>query len=429
MTDVSAKTGNDVVSQQDQITYIRCLKMDESIRCSLQEPDRPEHVVVLSWKLTGMANALFDFLRDRLPLEAFPTIEMEYDHVRNLQAVGRWAHMQKLVFSLDGHKYGIETQWANTHTTTSDPSVETTLFVTNPDSIPHLFAVLNRYTRSVVLNDGSSHISAEQQQAIRPLRVLCYNKNSGFWPVVNKQFGRTFNSIALDPAVKSTLINRLTDYVSSEHEYIVRNLRYHFCIVLHGVPGNGKTSVAHAIATFTRRDVHLLSFDPSWDNAALLSAMKTLPPRALVVCEDADALFVGRGAGEQNRSAVSFSTVLNALDGFYAPHDLIFILTTSRIDHFDDAMMRPGRVDLKLEIKKPSAALIRWIVQRDAPQLSPEKQEQLITHMDSTRQRPTMAAITAFLFTIRHETELINDLFDAFDAMSHTTDRETRGII
>ena len=45
---------------------------------------------------------------------------------------------------------------------------------------------------------------------------------------------------------------------------------------------------------------------------------------------------------------VTLSGLLNVLDGFHAPEDVLFVMTTNVIDLLDRALLRPGRIDYRL---------------------------------------------------------------------------------
>jgi ATP-dependent 26S proteasome regulatory subunit len=49
-------------------------------------------------------------------------------------------------------------------------------------------------------------------------------------------------------------------------------------------------------------------------------------------------------------SSASLSDILNAIDGVISRHGRILVMTTNHPEKIDEAMLRPGRVDLKLEI-------------------------------------------------------------------------------
>jgi mitochondrial chaperone BCS1 len=55
-----------------------------------------------------------------------------------------------------------------------------------------------------------------------------------------------------------------------------------------------------------------------------------------------------------DRNGVTLSGLLNVLDGFYAPTNVLFMMTTNRIEALDEALLRPGRIDYKLYLGKAS---------------------------------------------------------------------------
>jgi chaperone BCS1 len=69
--------------------------------------------------------------------------------------------------------------------------------------------------------------------------------------------------------------------------------------------------------------------------------------------EDADAAFNNRRQVEADGysgASVTFSGLLNALDGVAAGEERIVFLTTNHIDRLDEALIRPGRVDMMIRI-------------------------------------------------------------------------------
>jgi len=58
-----------------------------------------------------------------------------------------------------------------------------------------------------------------------------------------------------------------------------------------------------------------------------------------------DCIFVARKSNDENRNQVTFSGILNALDGVTTGGNQIVIMTTNHIENLDPALIRPGRVD------------------------------------------------------------------------------------
>jgi mitochondrial chaperone BCS1 len=66
--------------------------------------------------------------------------------------------------------------------------------------------------------------------------------------------------------------------------------------------------------------------------------------------EDADAIFHERRRTSDTAPGVTFSGLLNAIDGIGAPEHRVLILTTNHADRLDPALLRPGRIDLHVRI-------------------------------------------------------------------------------
>ena len=49
-----------------------------------------------------------------------------------------------------------------------------------------------------------------------------------------------------------------------------------------------------------------------------------------------------------DKFGVTISGLLNVLDGFHAPDDVLFMMTTNKVEALDPALLRPGRIDYRL---------------------------------------------------------------------------------
>jgi chaperone BCS1 len=79
-----------------------------------------------------------------------------------------------------------------------------------------------------------------------------------------------------------------------------------------------------------------------------------IPARTLVLLEDVDAAFSNRRLqtdtdGYQGAN-VTFSGLLNALDGVASSEERIIFLTTNHVERLDEALVRPGRVDMTVRL-------------------------------------------------------------------------------
>lgn len=119
--------------------------------------------------------------------------------------------------------------------------------------------------------------------------------------------------------------------------------------MFYGPPGTGKTSFTEAIAGATKMDVCYLNLSSNaLDDDAVNNVLNSAPPRSIILLEDIDALFVGRDSvtgGSGRGKKVSFSGLLNALDGVRSQEGRILFMTTNHPEKLDPALMRPGRAD------------------------------------------------------------------------------------
>jgi chaperone BCS1 len=85
--------------------------------------------------------------------------------------------------------------------------------------------------------------------------------------------------------------------------------------------------------------------------------LNSTPARSIILLEDIDGIFRERdavGGQEHHRQAVSFSGLLNALDGVRSQEGRILFMTTNHRDRLDPALMRPGRADYHVKLNHGS---------------------------------------------------------------------------
>lgn len=86
--------------------------------------------------------------------------------------------------------------------------------------------------------------------------------------------------------------------------------------------------------------------------------LRDAPQKSIIVLEDIDAIFVERSVSQKHASdsgtSVSFSGLLNALDGIASQEGRLLFMTTNHIEKLDSALIRPGRCDIQLELKLAS---------------------------------------------------------------------------
>lgn len=183
---------------------------------------------------------------------------------------------------------------------------------------------------------------------IKEETVSTYLFTDSKWKFLSKLKKRKLDSIFLPEDIKDNIINDIDKFVNSEEVYNQCGIPYQRNYLLYGIPGTGKTSLIFSIASKYDMDIAIFSFGYNIDDGLFMSAIARMPNNCILILEDIDGLFTERKSGDSNRSCVSFSGMLNTLDGVGRKHQLITFMTTNHIELLDPAILRPGRVDYKI---------------------------------------------------------------------------------
>ncbi|EEA27429.1 Complex III assembly protein translocase and chaperone [Talaromyces marneffei ATCC 18224] len=187
-------------------------------------------------------------------------------------------------------------------------------------------------------------------------KTRIYNSWGAEW----QQFGhprrkRPLESVVLDEGIKERIVDDVKDFLESGSWYYDRGIPYRRGYLLHGPPGSGKSSFIQALAGELDYDIAILNLSERGLTDDRLNHLLTIiPNRTLVLLEDVDAAFSNRRVQTDEdgyRGAnVTFSGLLNALDGVASAEERIIFLTTNYVDRLDSALVRPGRVDMTVRL-------------------------------------------------------------------------------
>jgi DNA polymerase III delta prime subunit len=185
-------------------------------------------------------------------------------------------------------------------------------------------------------------------------KFICYTWRirHQYWDEECKVNKRPMQSVVLPQATKDRLINDVTKFLSPKcKDFYLRNgIPYRRSYLFYGTPGTGKTSLVQALAAHFGRNVcFLLPTHPEMTDDSLRAAINRIPENSIVVFEDIDALFGKDRSNQIKNSSLTFSGLLNALDGIGSTNGQIFVLTTNLRENLDHALIRNGRVDMHFE--------------------------------------------------------------------------------
>lgn len=200
------------------------------------------------------------------------------------------------------------------------------------------------------------------------------------WVKVTVRPSRSLDTVALDGHQKSAIVKDVNHFLhpATPLWYASRGIPYRRGYLFHGPPGTGKTSLVFALAGLFGLNIFCLSLlDPELSESQLIYLVNDLPYRSLVLLEDIDAAGLSRaedesgekqnandsddsdsddGAakskkkkGKAKKSSISLSGLLNAIDGVAIQEGRLLVMTTNHPDRLDEALVRPGRVDMRVK--------------------------------------------------------------------------------
>lgn len=197
-----------------------------------------------------------------------------------------------------------------------------------------------------------AEIVAESEKTTKnTFQVYRWHIKYQFWQRVSRCVARPVSSVVLPDKTSESLVRDLSEFLSEETAqfYQDHGIPYKRSYLFYGVPGSGKTSMIQALAgRYGRNLCYLSPTHPELSDDCLKSAIEKVPQNAIVVLEDVDALF-GKGREKKiQQSPLTFSGLLNALDGVGNHDGMVFVLTTNFKEQLDDALIRDGRVDMRV---------------------------------------------------------------------------------
>jgi hypothetical protein len=163
---------------------------------------------------------------------------------------------------------------------------------------------------------------------------------------------RSNKSIYLPDDSYTKIIQDLKMFYDNENRYKELDIPHTRTYMFHGIPGTGKTSTIYTIATEFNKNIALIDFsDKEICDSNIRRALYKLPSDTVLCLEDIDSLF--SEDRKSDKSTITFSGILNILDGVIKNTGLVIFMTTNLLKKLDDAAMK-RRVDyyLKFDLMK-----------------------------------------------------------------------------
>lgn len=214
----------------------------------------------------------------------------------------------------------------------------------------------------------------------------------------------TFNTIFFEE--KDYVLESLNFFLKSKEFYEEKGLPYRFTLFLHGSPGCGKTSIIKSIANYTKRHIinirlnHMKKSDfdclfyqdqinnyvidnskriyvieefdvnnvksieernNNTENVLSNTISKSIAESIKLINNDPHEVKSMSLNKKDSDRIINLSDILQALDGLLEQSGRIMIITTNNINKIDKAILRPGRMDVTINLKKANYKTILQI--------------------------------------------------------------------
>ncbi|XP_010919724.2 AAA-ATPase At3g50940 [Elaeis guineensis] len=231
------------------------------------------------------------------------------------------------------------------------------------------------------------------------------------WSSVPFAHPATFDTLAIDPALRDDIRSDLLRFVGRRDHYARVGRAWKRAYLLHGPPGTGKTSLVAAIANLLEFDVYDLQLTTVPSNSHLRHLLVSTTPKSVVAVLDVDC-FLDLSDRNRNKDApqpeldqtpswatsaglwsasryggmgvVSLSAVLNFVDGLWSScvGEQLVIFTTNHPERLEPALLRPGQMDRSIHLSYCGPAAFR-VLAKNYLELGAKELEELMAEAEA----------------------------------------------
>ena len=193
-------------------------------------------------------------------------------------------------------------------------------------------------------------MDARVARELDKIAIYIPSSYSNEWSRARLGNNRKLASIVLKAGQKEAILADLQRFFASRLRYEDLGIPWRRGYLLYGPPGTGKTSLVTALASELSLNVCSLSLaSPNVTDEKIGNLLSIVPPRSIVLLEDIDSFFRMREKADASIK-LSYSGFINALDGVASHEGSVIFLTTNHPELIDEAAIRSGRVDFRMEL-------------------------------------------------------------------------------
>nr|XP_043634744.1 protein HYPER-SENSITIVITY-RELATED 4-like [Erigeron canadensis] len=243
----------------------------------------------------------------------------------------------------------------------------------------HKDLVLNEYLPFILDEVKTKKQQEKTVKLFTVERKTSYTRYPTAWTCVNLDHPAKFETVAMDDGMKEKVIKDLDRFLERREYYRKVGKAWKRGYLLYGPPGTGKSSLIAAMANYLNFDIYDLELTEIRSNSELRRLLVATGNRSILVVEDIDcsvelhdrmeveaAKAMARRSqrpGYDDESKVTLSGFLNFIDGLWSScgDERIIIFTTNRKDKLDPALLRPGRMDVHINMSYCTSSAFRLL--------------------------------------------------------------------
>jgi len=274
--------------------------------------------------------------------------------------------------------------------------------------------VLGRFCRELIA------LSEQTRKGL--INVFEWNASHQFWQMRATVPARPMDSVVLPGEMKDRLLGDLEEFLGPDTRqwYKEHGIPHKRGYLFYGVPGGGKTSLIQAVGgKFQYNICYVHLSHPRLSDDSLREAVNQAPKRSLLVFEDVDAIFGKSREKLLPDSPLTFSGLLNSIDGIGKADGQIFILTTNHRERLSPALIRNGRADVHIQFTFATDEQIAGMFRRFYPFSTAPLAQQFVEHLRAALHGREVSPAALQHFFIQHRksvatraVECVQDIVD-----------------
>ena len=210
-------------------------------------------------------------------------------------------------------------------------------------------------------------LEARMSRELNKIAIYIPSPYNNEWMRARLGNNRKLASVVLKEGQKESVVADLQQFFASKQRYDELGIPWRRGYLLYGTPGTGKTSLVTALASELSLNVCTLSLaSPNITDERIGNLLASVPPRSVILLEDIDSFFHQRQKADA-QVKLSYSGFINALDGVAAHEGSVVFLTTNHPELIDEAAIRSGRVDFRMELSNCDGFQLRHMFMKFFP--------------------------------------------------------------